>query len=370
MATLTIKLKQHTPMWHFQSDQPGCALRATELKPKLDRFLIDRLKKEHKSVPDDYWVDPKRKDEKDFYALDYKVSIIPTGDVKSFNCFNKGRFGLFFANMGQEDGNQKFPIFYTNLLECRFFSLNEKLIELIEENVNAFFASTNFGMRQSKGFGCFLPENLTDLKGLGASYKFSIRVASTYTTKYGDKGDVRRPSGRYFQDLFQQLEAFYKILRGGMMQAYAVQTGIVWDKAVFKQMIHGEPIVSNGKYLCRDLLGLSSEISYIKGTDRGYKITKKSSGIERFKSPLTFKLVETQDYCFDVYIYISEIPSEMQSATFTATALNRGRVINTNDMTLYKPSIEEYMQFVYKHRGAVSQKSVESMFNTLTKTVI
>ena len=32
-------LKQHTPIIHFQSEQAGATLRATELKPKFDRFL-------------------------------------------------------------------------------------------------------------------------------------------------------------------------------------------------------------------------------------------------------------------------------------------------------------------------------------------
>ena len=40
MNHLSFKLKQHTPIIHFLPDQPGATLRATELKPKLDKFLI------------------------------------------------------------------------------------------------------------------------------------------------------------------------------------------------------------------------------------------------------------------------------------------------------------------------------------------
>ncbi len=36
---LIVKLKQHTPIIHFQWDQAGATLRATELKPKLDRYI-------------------------------------------------------------------------------------------------------------------------------------------------------------------------------------------------------------------------------------------------------------------------------------------------------------------------------------------
>ncbi len=37
---LTFKLKQHTPIIHFRYDQTGATLRATELKPKLDKFVL------------------------------------------------------------------------------------------------------------------------------------------------------------------------------------------------------------------------------------------------------------------------------------------------------------------------------------------
>ena len=43
MYRLEFTLKQHTPLIHFQQDQEGATLRATEVKPKLDRFIIERL---------------------------------------------------------------------------------------------------------------------------------------------------------------------------------------------------------------------------------------------------------------------------------------------------------------------------------------
>ena len=45
-----IKLRQDTPMWHFQSEQNGCCLRASEVKPKLDRFLAEKENKEYTSL--------------------------------------------------------------------------------------------------------------------------------------------------------------------------------------------------------------------------------------------------------------------------------------------------------------------------------
>ena len=43
MHTLKVTLKQHTPLIHFQHDQDGATLRASEVKPKLDRFILTKL---------------------------------------------------------------------------------------------------------------------------------------------------------------------------------------------------------------------------------------------------------------------------------------------------------------------------------------
>ena len=83
MYKLEIKLKQHTPLIHFQYDQEGATLRASEVKPKLDKFILTRLGKEHgyaadkaydagKEIAKQYgWLVGKG----DHPALDYKVSI-------------------------------------------------------------------------------------------------------------------------------------------------------------------------------------------------------------------------------------------------------------------------------------------------------
>ena len=52
MRTITIKLKQHTPVLHFQADA-AAPIRATELKPKLDKFIIANY---HGKVPDEWFV--------------------------------------------------------------------------------------------------------------------------------------------------------------------------------------------------------------------------------------------------------------------------------------------------------------------------
>ena len=87
-------LKQHTPIIHFQSDQVGATLRATELKPKFDRFLINYVFKNDKKQYQEYLID------KDKNALNYKVKI--EQDIsKREEIPEKGT--LFFGNMKPKD---------------------------------------------------------------------------------------------------------------------------------------------------------------------------------------------------------------------------------------------------------------------------
>ena len=82
---VSFTLKQHTPIIHFQSDQSGATLRATELKPKFDRFLMEQFEKEGV----DYSSYLIRGQEG---ALDYKVKIISSQGIKDLP--NKS---LYFA---------------------------------------------------------------------------------------------------------------------------------------------------------------------------------------------------------------------------------------------------------------------------------
>ena len=98
---LEFTLKQHTPIIHFQSDQSGATLRATELKPKLDRFLIEMFDKEKVDYSKFLIGDQDG-------ALDYKVKIetsrIKTERIEKVN--KKGKDinnALFFGNMKPKD---------------------------------------------------------------------------------------------------------------------------------------------------------------------------------------------------------------------------------------------------------------------------
>jgi len=150
---LIIKLEQHTPIIHFQHDQPGASLRGSELKPKLDRFLSDKINK-----------DLYRSNGK----LDYKVKILGKTTVANSKFGNISDNDLYFGNMGKNTFKKKFV--HSENTKIHFFSFNYKILDEIKKHFEAFLANHNFGARQNKGFGSFyikdkkFDKNLIDKK--------------------------------------------------------------------------------------------------------------------------------------------------------------------------------------------------------------
>ncbi|MFK7905278.1 MAG: hypothetical protein AB8B69_09145, partial [Chitinophagales bacterium] len=164
--TIKFKLKQHTPLIHFQHEQEGAGIRATELKPKLDRFLIQEVFKhqfdhyKHLLVGFNGIKSQKDFDKKE--AFDYKVRIscqskrVEEIEQKSTN--NRGKWTqhpLFFGNMGVEGTEERKCFVWCEGVEIEFFSLKKELLETLSKRFAYFIATQNFGTRQTKGFGSF-----------------------------------------------------------------------------------------------------------------------------------------------------------------------------------------------------------------------
>lgn len=286
-------LKQHTPIIHFQSNQSGATLRATELKPKFDRFLIEKVFKKDKSQYEKYLID-KEKD-----ALNYKVKIKAIGNkistIETLDYRGKEQSDpLFFGNMG--DGEKK-KFALAKGLKIEFISFIPEVTKIIKENFEAFLAQNNFGTRQSKGFGSFYLDKSFD-KSL-----IPYKVYSFSSDKW--KSDIKLLYSFLRQgiNLPRGKEVFYA---KPAIFTYAVSKNITWDKKAIKQHFFANELRADGQkyesnspvnftgqnsYLLRDLFGLSSEQSWMS-----YRATikKENNEISRFKSPLTFKIVNNQ----------------------------------------------------------------------------
>lgn len=338
MYTLKVKLKQHTPLIHFQHDQDGATLRASEVKPKLDKFILKRLgggdyEKGKEEAKTKGWLVGKG----DHPALDYKMRI-EAKDVEKWTINERQPFTKKHAIKGKpfvQEGQNKYlakrrkadnklicdlkqyPLFFANMdsdfydsNECRKFSFTEEPLVLVlivsKDNLfdyindadllNDFFFQTNFGTRQSKGFGSFsIDKNDSNYRARSSKYRFTIDTSSWDDVKYVDDE---------YKRMFEYVDLFYKTLRGGinlkngkgetlfyfksLAYIFADESlNAKWDKRKVKEEFYGiERQTKSHTYDVRDMLGFSTNEQWLSYHD---SIEKKTSVWDeeekRFREP-------------------------------------------------------------------------------------
>ena len=325
-------LKQHTPLIHFQSDQAGATLRATELKPKFDKFL-----KEHVfggEIPKEFLTD------KDKDALSYKVKIEHI-ETKEIEIKNK----TYFGNMGKDTSDKEFKhaIHCLSDFKIEFVVFNDTIKSAIENYFASFMAITNFGTRQNKGFGSFYIskkdttyyiEPIEALKKIDTNFIYAI---------YGNQSSEK---------VFEQIEIIYPLMKTGInypdyrKKEITDRNGNIkkvpdpsqgrgekasyYKSYLFSYMLGKNPSIGNEKRFIKEnffenkiksdgitkkyvraMLGIGDGIEF-KDHERRGKIEYSNPKIERFKSPLTFKVIENQ-----LFIIINKIDNVMFNNEFT-----------------------------------------------------
>lgn len=177
------KLVQHTPLIHFQHSEPHACLRATEVKPKLDRFLIEQLEK------DDRFGDGRWKKwfvgDGSQQSFDYMMRITPNSEQvdrtqsieraiaraehrppnASLHEIHKNYFGNMASGNNIQDTIRetfKESLFYKDGLTLTIRCFIPELLTFIDEHIRGFFMMHNFGTRQRKGFGSFTVDIRTE----------------------------------------------------------------------------------------------------------------------------------------------------------------------------------------------------------------
>lgn len=325
MYTLKFTLKQHTPIIHFQNDH-SATIRCSELKPKLDRFIISKFSG-WDSTPEKW---KQKIDDPRNESLNYRIKVYPVGNQEKLVLEKRIQYPSFFANMGPnyEMNGKKTLNYYDRLLHFEIHSYNKDLFDwLLQNNIlPEFFALNNFGTRQSKGFGSFTVKQINGLDCKFPThlfrYKFNINFSDFNFTN--------------FKLLFEKIDIFYRSLRSGLnlMQGnnklYVKSLLFMyvhhvlnqqWDKKTIKKhFLNEEQTNQCDKYddaiVCdateqgdnlnnkdfRDLFGLSSNESWrgffnlqkVEGMKENGKWIEKPSDdidIKRFRSPMFFKII-------------------------------------------------------------------------------
>lgn len=355
-------------MIHFQHYQYNATLRASEVKPKLDKYILGKLGEKNyeagkEKAKENGWLIGKG----EHPALNYKMKIIPVGEVTTWeintpkrnentgqlkrsgrtNLVQMNTYPLFFANL---DKNYEVPE------ECKQFSFVEQLtLELhFSDNVESlynwikeqkylfsrFFFFNNFGARNSKGFGSFYPHEKD--KTFVAFGKNNRKLFdTTYSFNISANEEVRDRS----KLLFSRIELLYKALRGGVdemskggfkfksfIQEYCEKVlKRKWEKqGIIETLNHTD--TSNTQYVdMKDMLGFSKEETWKAKYDAQVKrciAIKDNNNIwrkptkeeekelpERMKSPILFKPL--YDKVRQRYtIYIRPMPKTVHSQEF------------------------------------------------------
>jgi len=341
-------LKQHTPIIHFQSDQSGATLRATELKPKFDRFLIKNVFNSDKSQYENFLID------KDKDALHYKVKIVNGPNVisipKAYVNTKKEKDKTVYQAPYFADTHKS--IIANMVITVEFFCFDTILKEIIDKYKDHFFIDENFGTRQSKGFGSFLRSDITEKEINEILFDHPNQVFTLGT--YKD-----------YQNAFIKIDTFYKKLKMGINKPYSKSLlfrymcdtyNVGWEKKFIKknfpQVVHGdhEPIVCKDdkdfNYI-RAVLGLAehNEFRPNPGAKEQVKI-KSNNGIERFKSPITFKVFNHK-----IYLLFNDSYKKILNEEFIFSLNKEERTINTpKEFDMY-----DFLKYVEKETSLISE---------------
>lgn len=376
MHKLEFQLTQHTPIIHFQSGYEGATLRASEVKPKLDRYLLRELKKEDLNPN---WFISQEKG-----ALDYKLRFtLPEGEsVQTYLPLSRLSSnkveGLkrdlrrteelrgveilpvtpYFANeewLNKREGQPRLAI-QVGRVRGEIYTKHPKLREAIETHLEAFFLLHNFGARQTKGFGSFTLARI-GTTSLGSSRKEIAK--KMYHNQVLDclesKADLR------FQ--MDQIRRFHSKIKTGQrgqyseLRIYSHEQSLEWEKPIERRLVGlgTEPgTQSYEKRYIRALLGLHGHFEFPQQNKR---VVVSHDKIKRFASPITYK--PTKDV---VYLILSEVPKEMFGAEFTfAYKPQEGKELSEPVYTPTKQELGGVKDFLYDFVGFVDDKDLKSV---------
>jgi hypothetical protein len=228
-------------------------------------------------------------------------------------------------------------------------STSDKVLSLIGKHWCAFWAWTNMGTRQTKGFGSFYPDQKH--AGYSAPSGFRYHFHVNVSCPRGHNNLRPAPEELRQHELFRVIDLFHRSLRSGinlpgrdrsgpsqfyfkaLMFSHAMKEGYKWDKRVLKEKLlkrdlkdqHGDvykgrldeaeepmdpasPLFwdagKSDPLLWRDMLGLSTHQSW--GSYR-ITLTKTHTGnnaVQRMRSPIHYKPLRVDEDHFVVFLGI------------------------------------------------------------------
>lgn len=371
---LELQLRAQSPMIHFQADEAGATLRASDVKPKLDAYILKKIQQEEfdknkhsvkisdlkkNQAYENLFQNPTSNDNN---ALAYKMSIVNTGAQKIVKIGQKNAYSIYFGNMGANT-KERFGLFSNPLV--KIVCTNAKLRRYIEDNICEFFLVSNFGTMSSKGFGSFAPEGFVldknsegELVKALAFYTDTPKGAACYKIKKIYRhGDINQRCISMFDDI----KSFYGVMKSGQnfkgyvrsfLFVYMHKNGIDNEKAWIKQ--HKLATVTcnpknaknvdrqdkNPKFV-RAFLGMGDSIPWGRETISIKNVNVKDEDkIARIPSPIHFKIIGGT-----VYIAANRIEKDVFGKTFEFSNKGKRGTISIPKTFDVDDFLKEYVEF-------------------------
>lgn len=307
---LEYSLIPQTPIIHFQHAEHGSTLRATEVKPKFDKFLLKKAEEDGIALGEKYFI-PNTKNQ----SFDYKLRLVEKKRLETYNVGRNTDYDIYYGNQGLEDRSKEKKAVMSEVL-MTVMCADKDLRALIDKYVGEFFIVTNFGSMSGKGFGSFLVE---DKKFSESDIAKALKKATGSYNCYAFNGG---------ENPFKRIKVIYTIMKSGM------SVPEFHDSALFNYLMYENKIALYGEkeglranqlvplqpeqriqkryYYLRALLGVGDRAEYRIGHDR-FTITMKEENneIERLESPIFFKVINKR-----VYIVANRINREIYGKSF------------------------------------------------------
>ena len=197
---LELDLKCHAPIIHFQPsvNAKGATLRASEVKPKFDKYLWTKEPEELAT----------------YELLPYKMKFIAKKKE--------------VIDVNKEDEDVDIPLYYAKD-QKRMVITNPRIVitcfdptlqKLIVKHIKNFFIVTNFGAAQGKGYGSFTiidPEKNDQVEQENAE-KILMEEFGLKTLYKIDCNKLVEKLAKFeaIKKIFRIIENFYKIIKGGI----------------------------------------------------------------------------------------------------------------------------------------------------------
>ena len=364
MNRLKITLKQHTPLIHFQHDQDGATLRASEVKPKLDRFILNKLgngtyKRGAEEARKRNWlvgINPNDNiEEGKQYALNYKMQINAINQKRDFLKDNN-RNGIinpvYFGNMGRNVEPKHYSS--SSSIDLTLKSLCIDFSKMItEKEICTFFLQSNFGTRKTKGLGSFYPTNFNNSPVTVPPGDCLFKCPLTIELESEEDKDV-----------FLVIDYFWKWLKSGVnFNKYPYKdsilklfisdkTGNVWEKPKIKEYFLNTGAHITNAFFYRAFLGLNDSFTYkwvpkrkqrpsevYPLCDLSISVKCKDPNINRNPSPIIFSPYKTEKGKTIIYVQIDDsLLNKLKNKEFELSAKLKLKEIEL--ITTYKKDDE------------------------------